>query len=29
MLVTSHKPDDLPAFRARLVEVFQREAQPA
>jgi protease I len=29
VLVTSRKPDDLPAFCARLVEVFQREAQPA
>jgi hypothetical protein len=29
MLVTSRKPDDLPAFCARLVEVFQREARPA
>lgn len=29
VLVTSRKPDDLPAFCAKLVEVFQREAQPA
>ena len=29
VLVTSRKPDDLPAFCARFVEVFQREAQPA
>jgi protease I len=29
VLVTSRNPDDLPAFCAKLVEVFQREAQPA
>ena len=29
VLVTSRKPDDLPAFCAHLVEVFQRKAQPA
>jgi protease I len=29
VLVTSRKPDDLPAFCARLIEVFQRETQPA
>jgi deglycase len=28
-LVTSRKPDDLPAFCASLVEVFGRQAQPA
>jgi deglycase len=28
-LVTSRKPDDLPAFCASLVEVFGRKAQPA
>ena len=29
VLVTSRKPDDLPAFCARLVEEFQRQRQPA
>jgi protease I len=29
VLITSRKPDDLPAFCARLISVFQREAQPA
>ncbi|HEY4461767.1 MAG TPA: type 1 glutamine amidotransferase domain-containing protein [Streptosporangiaceae bacterium] len=29
VLVTSRKPDDLPAFCARFVEVFRRAAQPA
>jgi protease I len=29
VLVTSRKPDDLPAFCARFVEVFQREAKAA
>ena len=28
-LVTSRKPDDLPAFCATLIEVFGRQAQPA
>ena len=28
-LVTSRKPDDLPAFCATLVQVFSRQAQPA
>ncbi|MBV9450913.1 MAG: type 1 glutamine amidotransferase [Streptosporangiaceae bacterium] len=28
-LVTSRKPDDLPAFCSTLVDVFQRESQPA
>ncbi len=28
-LVTSRKPDDLPAFCANLVKVFGRQAQPA
>jgi protease I len=29
VLITSRKPDDLPAFCARLVTEFQRQAQPA
>ncbi len=29
VLVSSRKPDDLPAFCAELVSVFQKEAQPA
>jgi protease I len=29
VLITSRNPGDLPAFCARLVEVFQREAKPA
>ena len=29
MLVSSRKPDDLPAFCTQLVSVFQKEAQPA
>jgi protease I len=29
VLVTSRKPDDLPAFCSKLVEVFSRQAQPA
>lgn len=29
VLVTSRKPDDLPAFCASLVEVFGRQSQPA
>jgi protease I len=28
-LVTSRKPDDLPAFNSSLIEVFARRAQPA
>ncbi len=29
VLVTSRKPDDLPAFCKQLVEEFQRQAHPA
>ncbi len=29
VLVSSRKPDDLPAFCRQLVEVFQKESQPA
>jgi protease I len=29
VLVSSRKPDDLPAFCAELISVFQKEAQPA
>ncbi|MGH3269156.1 MAG: hypothetical protein ACRDN1_08840, partial [Trebonia sp.] len=28
-LITSRKPDDLPAFCATLVKVFARQGQPA
>jgi protease I len=28
-IVTSRKPDDLPAFNAQLVKVFQQQSQPA
>ena len=28
-LITSRKPDDLPAFNANIIKVFGRQSQPA